>query len=80
MRNIYFGDIEQFYSYRTALPSGKVIARITLGEEDYDALRKTIIIRGQSPDNHIAWRTSQACFVYSDGKLTICTDLIVQNW
>lgn len=80
MRNIYFEEIEQFYPYRTALPSGDVIARITLGAEDYDALRKGLILRGQSPDNHIAWRSGNVCFFYSDSKLTICTDLLIQNW
>lgn len=81
MTNIYFDDVEQFYPYRTALPAGNVIARFTLfASEDYAALRKMITLRGHTLDNHTAWRTPQACFFYSDNKLTICTDLLIQNW
>lgn len=80
MQNIYFKPIVEFYPYRTAMAAGNKIFSCKLSTEDLSALKRILVARGHNLDNHVCWRTENACYMYSDNKLIICTDLTVGRW
>ena len=81
MANIYFKDIIEFYPYRTAMAAGETIFSCKLWTTaQISELRKTLAHKGFALDNHICWRTENACFMYSDNELICCTDLLVKKW
>jgi len=80
MTNLYFKSIKEFYHYRQALAAGEKIFSCKLSSEDISELRRALARRGQALDNHICWRTENACFMYSDNNLICCTDLDIRKW
>ena len=80
MTRFYFKDIVQFYPYRSALATGDKIFSCRLQSEDISELCKALARKGFALDNHICWRTENACFMYSDNELICCTDLLVEKW
>lgn len=77
---IQFSDskIVAFYSYRTARVFG---VSIYCSKELYKEVKKILEVNGYNTDNHICWTTADGLsYMWSDGKLTIGTEIVVRNW
>ena len=80
MTHLYFKSIVEFYPYRSAMAAGEKIFSCKLSSEDIAELRKALARRGHALDNHICWKTENACFMYSDNDLICCTALDIIKW
>lgn len=72
-------EIVAFYKYRTARVFGFSISNI---DKDliYD-IREVLELNGYAVDNHICWTTEDGLsYMWSDGRLTVGTNLVVRNW
>lgn len=80
--NLY-GDVEKFYSYRSAV----VIPIVLTIEDNESKLWKRVeryLSNQDTPirmDNHICWKTTTGiCMEYSDGKLYIGPSIREGRW
>lgn len=71
-----YGEIVEFYTYRSAL----VAHSFAIEDEDgsLDAMVRRYVERNNyNMDNHICWKTDRGlCYRYSDRKLFIGTEII----
>lgn len=71
--------IVAFYRYRTALVFGFIVSDVD--ENTLRAVRRVLKRNGYEMDNHICWTTEDGLsYMWSDGRLTVGTRLIVRNW
>ncbi len=71
--------IEKFYTYRTALIDASIWIDLEAGERQM--LRKYLQNMGYRMDNHICWKNKDGmCFMYSDNKLGLGTNLREMCW
>lgn len=72
--------IVAFYTYRTARVFGLSISGIDDTEFIYD-IQEILKLNGYAIDNHICWTTEDGLsYMWSDGRLTVGTNLVVRNW
>lgn len=71
--------IVAFYRYRTALVFGFSVSDV---DDVYlRRIQRMLKRNGHEIDNHICWTTEDGLFyMWSDGRLTVGTNLVVRNW
>lgn len=79
--NIEFSlsKIVTFYRYRTARVFGFSVTDV---DDIYlRRIKRMLKANGHDMDNHICWTTEDGLsYMWSDGRLTVGTKLIVENW
>lgn len=77
---IYFGKIEQFYTYRRAMLN-EYFFSVEVNSEMFVAIKKALNKQGYDIGNHICWKTTDGIYyMLSDGLLYIGHNINIGNW
>ena len=71
----FFGEIEEFYTYRSARCVHSVIIELTPSQKVF--LKEYL---EDKMDNHITWKAGDMYYTYSDGCLYIGNSINIKNW